>query len=387
MLNFAAICFILIKKTTSSPAHIFTILLLILLLSDWGFGAFRAQMFTFILIGLTLYGLLRYAESSSKFILILALTFPLWINIHGGAILSIILIGAYSIEELARKKIPYILILSALIMTALISINPWGLSFYIYLKNSLFMERPLISEWHPIWKTSEDYKLFIFIFFIVFFLAYWKKIDWKKNRGFACILLMMIMSIKSARFLPFFALTIAAFFPYYLKEVEFGSLLNRIWDKLNQNKLAVPLVFGVSILLTVLAFGQKPFTAKVPSEKIEHYPLIYPVGATKFLKDTNFRGNILTSFNTGSYVLWNLYPNSKVFIDSRYEVAYPETRMQESDKFYNKYEGWEKILNTYPHTVVLVAKTDKVYSELSNLDYLNLIFSDSIYSIFEIKPH
>ena len=48
--------------------------------------------------------------------------------------------------------------------------------------------------------------------------------------------------------------------------------------------------------------------------------VIYPVGATDFLKEHRPEGNIFNTAGFGGYLIWRLYPEAKVFIDGRWEV-------------------------------------------------------------------
>ena len=48
-----------------------------------------------------------------------------------------------------------------------------------------------------------------------------------------------------------------------------------------------------------------------------------PAGAVAFMKQHHLRGNVLSIYNWGEYLIWHLAPESKVFIDGRYDTVYP----------------------------------------------------------------
>src|SRR5258708_920801 len=48
-----------------------------------------------------------------------------------------------------------------------------------------------------------------------------------------------------------------------------------------------------------------------------------PIGALAFVREHHLHGNVLSNFAHGEYLIWHL-PDSKVFIDRRYDTVYPE---------------------------------------------------------------
>src|SRR5208283_4838517 len=52
-------------------------------------------------------------------------------------------------------------------------------------------------------------------------------------------------------------------------------------------------------------------------------PYPYPASACEFMRQHRLRGNILSTFEWGEYLIWNMAPGSKVFIDGRYDTVFP----------------------------------------------------------------
>ena len=48
-----------------------------------------------------------------------------------------------------------------------------------------------------------------------------------------------------------------------------------------------------------------------------------PVRAVEFMQSHGLEGNVLAQYGWGQYVIWHGAPGMKVFIDSRYDLAYP----------------------------------------------------------------
>ena len=89
----------------------------------------------------------------------------------------------------------------------------------------------------------------------------------------------------------------------------------------------------------------------------------------------------MVPFISGAFVSWNLYPQVKVSIDSRYEVAYPPESLIDNECFYNAEEGWQAILSKHDTHAVLVPASSKVSEKMSETDW-DLHYQDPAFSIY-----
>jgi hypothetical protein len=129
-----------------------------------------------------------------------------------------------------------------------------------------------------------------------------------------------------------------------------------------------------------------PTTAKESAEGVP----VYPVGAVRYLRDINFSGNLMVPFNSGAYVSWNLYPQVKVSLDSRFEAAYPVDSLAENINFYAGEEGWQGTLARYRTDMILVPRWSKLDGLMepkqigSNNDPINWsrVYLDDGYSLY-----
>ncbi len=79
------------------------------------------------------------------------------------------------------------------------------------------------------------------------------------------------------------------------------------------------------------------------------------------------QGNLITPFVEGAYVSWELWPDVKVSLDSRFDVAYQDGLLEEQERFYRMEAGWQEFLWRYPTDAVLLRRTAGVLSGLSSL--------------------
>jgi hypothetical protein len=123
---------------------------------------------------------------------------------------------------------------------------------------------------------------------------------------------------------------------------------------------AIFVIIGISG--TLYAVRNQLWQLRIPTkaeENKEGVP-VYPAGAVSYLKDNKFSGNLMVPFDAGAYVSWKLYPEVKVSMDSRFEVAYPIQAVRENIMFYAAQEGWQKTLTKYKTDAILVPRWRKL---------------------------
>ena len=110
--------------------------------------------------------------------------------------------------------------------------------------------------------------------------------------------------------------------------------------------------------------------------------LVYPVGAAAYLKEVDFRGNLMTPFVVGAFITWELYPDVKVSMDGRYEVAYPHGSFAENHAFYWAEIGWEETLRKYPTDLVLAPITLPISEAMSRAEGWTRVYRDDVHEIY-----
>ena len=138
-----------------------------------------------------------------------------------------------------------------------------------------------------------------------------------------------------------------------------------MWKKYTPQVAVAALAIG--IVATGYSIKAEFWNLQVPNQRKLAYKrtVIYPVGAVDYLAEQNFTGNLFVPFNSGAYVAWKLYPEVKISIDSRYEVAFPNERIEEEQQFYSASDGWESVLTKYDTHAILVP-TEMPVNEVLN---------------------
>ena len=65
-------------------------------------------------------------------------------------------------------------------------------------------------------------------------------------------------------------------------------------------------------------------------------------------------GNVLDDFGWGEYLIFHLAPESKVFVDSRYDMVYPQAVLADYLDFFLVGPRAAAVLGAYPHDFVLL---------------------------------
>lgn len=137
-------------------------------------------------------------------------------------------------------------------------------------------------------------------------------------------------------------------------------------------------IFVASLAVVMLAGGGL-FSRKLPTA------MNYPDGAIAFMNSHHLRGNILNYFAWGQYLIWHESPDSKVFIDGRYDLVYPPGVVTDYLAFYNADHGAQRVLDGFPHDFVLIPPSAPSYRFMLAQLRWTLIYRDDRAALFARK--
>lgn len=339
-----------------------------------GFATIRAQLFTLFLLTLQIH-LLEVDRNKKKWWIIPWLpVYLIWLNMHAGFVIGIAYYFFYSVDRFfisfrnnksiikSVHSIKHLIIIFG-VMILLIVLNPYGLDYFAYLWRALLLDRSeLISEWQPIWSFPEGVAIYYMVLFLLSLLILIYTIIHKKNyRSFILIFIIFLayQTIFHLRLVSMYALFWFSFVPYYLNE----TLLSQFLIRFTQNMKQFLIYFWLIISITGIYISlQNQFWQLCSID--EDNP--YPQGVVEYLKEYHFSGNMMTPFREGAYISWKLYPQVKVSMDSRYEVAYDHKFVVENVNFYKGTAGWERILCQYETDAVLIPISLPLYEKIKN---------------------
>jgi hypothetical protein len=335
-----------------------------------GYATLRAQAYSFLFFAALLYLLELDAAGTRRWIAGWLLIFVLWVNIHGGWVTGMFALGLHWFEQAVRRR-PHLHLLGAIaVSAAAVSINPYGFAYYRQIWTALTMSRTTIPEWAPIWRDSPWYAVLFWVTLAVAGYAVAQR-GWRSSPGALIVAAMACGAILHRRIVPFYAVAWIAYVPSYVRATPLGQGIRALFRK-REAATIVCLVLTMFFAATSVAVGF--WRLVVPNGS-------FPVGAVRYLADQEFRGNLMTAFEHGSYVSWRLYPAVKVSIDSRYETAFLPALVDESLRFYRAEPDWQQTLAKYPTDLVLTLRQVPVARELRSTEWKR-VYADKEFEIF-----
>jgi hypothetical protein len=331
-----------------------------------GFTTIRAQLFS--LLFLVIFILLIEEDRKGKKWPLLAwvFLFPLWVNLHAGFLIGLGLYTVYLLElfisHISHERdwfkalfhLKYQLTI-LVVMCLAVLLNPWGFKYIPALFHAVTLDRTaVIAEWRPVWQVCfTTFNILLISLIILIYAGYRQNKFWLLPGAFLVVIAAW-QALWHYRHLSIYAVVFACYVPGWLENTDLARLLKRI------KKPAALFFLTIGLVGVNLAYANKFWQAQIPTslDDQEKGKKIYPVGAVKYLKDIQFSGNIMVSFNDGSYVSWNLFPKVKVSMDSRFEVAYSIDQVKENLNFFKAKEGWQKTLARYPTEAILLSRSD-----------------------------
>jgi hypothetical protein len=308
------------------------------------FATIRAQAYTFLLTVLLLLLLEFDRQGTRSWMIAWLAVFPLWVNLHAGFVVALGLIGLHASEQLLRRKPARHLLLLLAGMVLEIFLNPYGVEYFSYLKRGLMMARPYAPEWGPFWGLGSVWTVAFVVAVLAAVYSVWT-LGWRQAPGILVLAATAVEAALHRKHLPLLAIAWFCYVPGFLQETNAGKWGTGFARRRSQFLIAAWITFaGVCI---VTGIRQKPWDLVVPQP-------LYPVGPVEYLATQKFAGNLMVPFRLGAYVSWKLYPKVKVSLDSRYEVAYPDTVVAQVFDFYDAHPDWRATLEAFPTDAVLV---------------------------------
>ncbi len=365
-------------------------------ISAWGlFPAYlytvRCHVFTYFFFTLWVLVLEKMRRGESGLLWIFPLTMIFWVNLHGGFVAGLGLMGIYAVGEVLNKKNP-MRILTALGFTLPVTLlNPYGVEYWKYIIEAVTMPRPYITEWQSLDFSGSLHLLLGFKLLLLFTVLGWGYHWVQKDKGqkwdwvaIGLLIITFCLGVRHIRHTVFFVIT-ASIFSFGLFELFFaacfGEYLAKFQSLFSKKKLAL-LSFTRSAFLFLFLFIGFIYGCFYTSLSLKIDDTWLPVKAVEHMKKSGIKGNLLVSFNWGSYAMYELYPQCLVSMDGRYEETYTnETYLEIYNFFYHK-EGWREVLENYPHDIILIHVKSKTYKELMKMEDWEKTYQDEMAAIF-----
>ncbi len=341
----------------------------VLLLGATASGVFwsaRPQIFSFALAGITL-ALLERARAQDRLagLWALPLIAALWVNLHGGFAVLFILLGAFFGGELlsilsrsvlgraslkdayeSRRNLILRLGLILAVCVAAIGANPHGyvMLAYPFQTVSIDVLQQYIQEWQSPNFHQLEVQPFLWLLLAVLFAF-----GLSRQRPAATELLLVggfaYLALLAGRNIALFAL--AAVPP--LARHAYSALLP-VAERFGPSKpLSTPIAARLNLVLfalALLAAGIKSAAPLSPSFNEAAIAEHLPVQAVAYLNDQQLEGPLFNDYSWGGYILWELYPAYKTFVDGRTDLFEDEI-LEDYLEAWRAGPGWEQVFDKW----------------------------------------
>jgi hypothetical protein len=327
---------------------------------------FRPQSFTFALLAVLIYLLTSDAYRRAGRLWLAVPLFAIWANLHGGFIMGIAALGTYAAmsglqDVLAGRGYDRAIRLAAITGAATLATlaTPYGLGTWYAIGHALRnpYTRVVIVEWQPLASAAlahwQQHKFLVSNYDIGIAMISVTAVSWALTIEaedlplFAIAAVMAIAAFISNRNLPIAMIALAA---------PLARHLPRAWQKMMSAKGSArpPQRSGwinqaILVALSIVMFVQSGFFSRSLTS-----PDPYPASACQFMKKHQLRGNILNTFQWGDYLIWHMAPESKVFIDGRYDTVFPLEIIYKFALFNFNLPGADAVLSEFPNDFVLI---------------------------------
>ena len=342
----------------------------------WRF-AFRPELPSFLFIVILLLMLEAYLKGNRKPLCVFPLLMLVWVNVHplaflGLAILIIYLIGQLVSRALSAQAVANawrrlgdreLLLLILILLASCVAFTCNPISWHRFLspielltKHSAFLSTITEAKPLPIFQfPSFAAFLLLAVFTLVMFVSTMEPADTIVLTAFGIISVTMA---RNAPLLPVCATAIIAreFAQFFSALPSDAFVFFTKWQR----------YFDVAI--AVLLAALIVWAVMLPDFGLGYAGVLFPEGAVKYVKGNAPVGQMFNIYDWGGYLIWNLFPSYRVFMDGRGPDVYPPEFWSEYEVVELGKEGWSRVLDKYGVNFILISTGNKLYDLIARLN-------------------
>jgi hypothetical protein len=362
----------------------------------WGV---RPQVFSFLFASIFLGLLDRFQEDPTRrSILWLVPLMALWVNLHAGFAVGLVLIVLVIIGTavdallLQRESLTVVwrrlraLVLVLIACSAAVVLNPSGARMYSYPFETLTSQAMMkfIEEW----RTPNFHEL-MFQPLALLILAVFSALALSSKR-ITLVQLLLLMStawamLRSGRNAPFFILVavplLAEHSWLWLTSHRWGQWLTKPEAREVGANAKLKIVLNVLLLvivpLALVVVRVQRTVANQPAVEAQKFPS----AALEFMRVNKLPQPVYNEYHWGGYLIWKLYPDYRVFIDGRADV-YGDAFFEEFMSTHAGEPHWRESLDKYGVRSVLISPDSALASLLRQDQSWHKLYEDNQAVIF-----
>jgi len=268
----------------------------------------------------------------------------LWVNVHPGFLSGIALLVLAAVGELARDRTRALALAAAFALALLAALaNPYGYRAFLqpFQIMGVTTYASAITEWQrtPLSLGLLPFWLLAAVATGSIILSY-RQLLLRDALTFAGVL---FLAVSAKRHVALFAIVSAPILVRHLEAAGRG-----IARRASRRSIVIWVLSAFCLCVAYASATSRDFGTGVRRD-------LFPIGATEFVAEREIRGNMFNAFNYGSYLIWRLWPEHRVYIDGRLSV-YGESFFKEWRMAYSRKIGWREILDKHGVGLMVVEK-------------------------------
>lgn len=273
----------------------------------------RPHVFSLLFILLSINVLDAFQAGRRKLLFLLVPLMVLWVNLHGGFIFGLVLIGIYLVGnmiDLQWDKVRTLALLFGLCLAASL-LNPHGYSILFF--PFRFIGDPFLMNTIQEFMSPDFHKWPFFAYFLLLSIAVFTL----ARPSLTTIELLLVLfafkaGLSSVRNMPLCAALVAPILARQLTQLLKGwgqGFSERIREQDRNAKGSFWAVIAIAGMVTMIATGKFSVTPKGA-----------PLAALEFLSQEKILGRMFNHDEFGDYLIYKLWPQYQVFIDGRSDM-------------------------------------------------------------------
>ncbi len=347
--------------------------------------------------------------SRKRWLWTLPLLMLVWVNVHGGFLVGFVLLGIFllgaawtwfrarenrieeALKKIAAGKRVRDLAWVSLFCAAASLVNPYGWNLhrhvYRYLSNRFLMDH--IEEFQSPNFHGIAQRCFLVLLLISVAVLAIRGRELRMSEGLT-VLFALYAGLYASRNIPvssiLLAMVVGPLAPAAGIVRGFSERMSPIEMRLKGHGWPI---LALAVTFTIAANGGRAGSSVWMDAHFD--PRRMPVEAVNYLEEHKFSGPILSPDSWGGYLIYRLYPQSKLYpqpnvvVDDRHDL-YGEEFFKSYLKLVHVERGWEEFLRTHQASCILLPRDAALASMLAETKGWKKIYADDVAIAFVRDP-
>jgi hypothetical protein len=368
----------------------------------------RPHVLSWLFTLLWLEALYRFVEGKQTALLWLPPLMLLWVNVHGGFLLGLVLLALFigghlwsllsAPDEAVRRRTAQLAVVFALCLGVTL-LTPYGYELHVhvyrYLSNSYLMNS--INEF-----MSPNFHASGYRYFEALILLSILAVSWGRQSLTATDLLLLLFSVHAglyaARNIPLSGILISMATARIWNDVlstrrsakASPAFVGALQDSLRGISTGMGamesrfrghlfLILFLAATMAIAANGGRLFSKQVMAAHFDEKK--FPVKAAEFISRQEIRDDIFNPDSWSGYLIYRLYPRTRFYFDDRHDF-YGEAFIRDYVKIVDASWQWSELLRKYQVRWVLIPTTSPLSEVLKQSRQWRLVYDDGLAAIF-----